>query len=82
MRSECALLLVLACLASAALLLFGLAASSGVTLDISSSSSLYARYGHRGIVLVGEGCYVPIAFATATLLRQQVNLSVTLFTNQ
>lgn len=74
--------LVLVGLATAALVLFGLAASTGIVLDISPSSSLYARYAHRGIVLVGEGCYVPVAFVTATLLAKHVNVSVSLFTNK
>lgn len=43
--------------------------------------SLYRAFGRRGIVMVGEGCYVPVAFASATLLRRHVNVSATLFTN-
>lgn len=83
MARACALAaLVILGLGTAALVLFGLAASTGVTFDVSSSSSLFARYAHRGIVLVGEGCYVPVAFVTATLLARHLNTSVSLFTNK
>jgi hypothetical protein len=75
---------LLLCLAAASLLVLHSArnATYDFVVDLTSSSSLYARYARRGIVLVGEGCYVPVAFATATLLARHVNLSVTLFTNK
>mmetsp|Transcript_24060 Transcript_24060/g.80858 ORF Transcript_24060/g.80858 Transcript_24060/m.80858 type:complete len:371 (+) Transcript_24060:92-1204(+) len=46
----------------------------------SQGPSLHSTFGGRGVVFVGEGCYVPVAFASATMLRQHVNLSTTLFT--
>jgi len=42
--------------------------------------SLFRMFGRRGVVMVGEGCYVPVAFASATLLRRHANVSVSLFT--
>lgn len=51
-------------------------------LDTAEPVLLPKQFARRGVVLMGEGCYVPVAFVAAIMVRVHTNMSVTLFTNE